>query len=249
MSGHSKWATTKRKKARIDGARAKVFNRIIRELTVAAKMGGSDLSSNTRLRTGVLKAKAANMPAKNIDSAIAKGANELEGVTYFEPLYEGYGAGGISILVECLTDNKTRTVANIRHIFSRMGGNMGESGSVAWMFKSLGVITLLKDQIEEEALMDLVLDAGVEDITSDEDEFTLTMAPESFLTVMEVLEKSNLNTSSSELAKIPDTKMDLVGEEAAKAIRLLEALDDDDDVQNVFTNGEFPEPEEKGDDS
>ena len=239
MSGHSKWATTKRKKAKIDGARAKVFNRIIREITVAAKMGGSDLDANARLRTAVLKAKAANMPSKNIETAIAKGANELQGVTYFEPLYEGYGPGGISVMVQCMTDNKTRTVANIRHIFSKNGGNMGETGSVSWMFKEKGVITLNKDLIGEEELMEKVLDAGVEDMTSDEEEYTLTMDPQHFQAVMEVLEKNNLTTNSGEIDKLPDTKTQISGETGEKALKLLESLDDDDDVQNVYTNAEI----------
>ncbi len=239
MSGHSKWATTKRKKAKIDSARAKVFNRLIREITVAAKMGGSDQEANPRLRTAVLKAKAANMPNKNIDTAIAKGANELSDVNYTEPTYEGYGPGGISIMVDCLTDNKVRTVADIRHIFSRHGGNMGETGSVAWMFKSKGIITIPKELIDEEKLMELVIDAGVEDIQTGEEEYELSMEPNDFQEVMEVLEKNNLTPSSSEVTKIADTKTQVTGDVAKSALKLLDALDENDDVQNVSTNAEF----------
>lgn len=239
MSGHSKWATTKRKKAKIDQARAKVFNRIIRELTVAAKLGGSDQESNPRLRTAVLKAKGANMPNKNIETAIAKGANELDGVTYAEPTYEGYGPGGISIMVDCLTDNKVRTVANIRHIFSRLGGNMGETGSVSWMFKTKGIITVSKSMTDEDKLMEIVLDAGAEDMTVGEEEFEITTSSESFGAVLEALNKASIAVIESEVTKVADTKQKITGEVAQKSLRLLEMLDEDDDVQNVATNAEF----------
>jgi len=241
MSGHSKWATTKRKKARIDSARAKVFNRIIRELTVAAKLGGSDQEANPRLRTAVIKAKAVNMPAKNIETAIAKGANELEGVTYSEPTYEGYGPGGISIMVDCMTDNKTRTVAAIRHIFSKYGGNLGGEGSVAWMFKSKGIILLSKNAVNEDDLIDLVLEAGAEDLDSDGEEYVITMEPDKFQTVMEALASGNLETTSAEITRVSETKSKVTGETAQKAIKLLEMLDENDDVQNVSTNADFDE--------
>jgi YebC/PmpR family DNA-binding regulatory protein len=241
MSGHSKWATTKRKKARIDSARAKVFNRIIRELTVAAKLGGSDQEANPRLRTAVIKAKAVNMPARNIETAIAKGANELEGVTYAEPTYEGYGPGGISIMVDCMTDNKTRTVAAIRHIFSKYGGNLGGEGSVAWMFKSKGIILLPKDAINEDDLIDLVLEAGAEDLDSAGEEYVITMEPDKFQAVMEALASRNLETTSAEITRVSETKSKVTGEAAQKAIKLLEMLDENDDVQNVSTNADFDE--------
>ncbi|MFC1586630.1 YebC/PmpR family DNA-binding transcriptional regulator [Fibrobacterota bacterium] len=241
MSGHSKWATTKRKKARIDSARAKIFNRIIREVTVAAKLGGSDQEANPRLRTAILKAKAVNMPAKNIETAVAKGANELEAVTYSEPTYEGYGPGGISIMVDCMTDNKTRTVAAIRHIFSKYGGNLGTAGSVAWMFKTKGVILLPKDSIPEEDLMDLVLESGAEDMEVVNEDYEITMEPENFQTVMEALSSKNLETSSAEITKISDTKTKVTGETVGKALKLLDMLDENDDVQNVSTNAEFDE--------
>jgi YebC/PmpR family DNA-binding regulatory protein len=239
MSGHSKWATTKRKKARIDNARAKVFNKIIREITVSARLGGSDQEANSRLRTAVLKAKMANMPTKNIENAIAKGAGELDGVNYTENIYEGYGPGGIAIIVDCLTDNKTRTVADVRHIFSKCGGNMGEPGSVAWMFNSKGIITLSKDKISEEELMDLIIDAGAEDIETSDEEYIITMEPESFNSVVDILTKHNLETNSAEVTKIAETKSKVDSENAPKAYKLLDMLEDHDDVQNVSTNAEF----------
>lgn len=243
MSGHSKWATTKRKKAKIDQARAKIFNRIIRELTVAAKHGGSDQDSNAKLRAAVLKAKSANMPSKNIETAIAKGANELEGVNYFELTYEGYGPGGIAILVDALTDNKTRTVANIRHIFSRNGGNMGESGCVAYMFQSKGYFSIPKDQIPEDRLMEIVLDAGAEDLQVGEEEYEVYCKAEHFEALGSALSQAGLKPENSEITKIADLKIKLAGEVAQKSMKLLEALDDDDDVQNVSTNAEFDEKE------
>jgi len=245
MSGHSKWATTKRKKARIDSARAKVFNRIIRELTVLAKMGGSDQGANPRLKMAILKAKAANMPAKNIETAITKGANELDGVDYVEPVYEGYGPGGISIIVDCLTDNKTRTVSEIRHIFSRLGGNLGEEGSVAWSFEKKGVIVIPKTAIKEETLMEMVLDEGVEDIITVEEEYELQMDPANFQKVMELLTSKEIEISSSEVGKISNTKTKVEGEVAEKAMNLLDALEENDDVQNVFTNAEFTETDQE----
>jgi YebC/PmpR family DNA-binding regulatory protein len=241
MAGHSKWANTKRRKAKVDAARAKIFNRVIREITVAAKMGGSDQESNPRLRTAVLKAKAANMPNKNIDTAIAKGANELQGVTYHEPTYEGYGPGGISIMVDCLTDNKTRTVANIRHAFSKHGGNMGETGSVAWMFKTVGIITVDKELIGEDALMELVLEAGAEDFSAEGEEYEIITEQGTFQTVLEALQAKDIESTSAEVTKIADTKTKVEGDVAEKALKLLDALDDDDDVQNVSTNAEIDE--------
>lgn len=243
MSGHSKWATTKRKKARIDGARAKVFNRILREITVGARMGGSDIDGNPRLRAAVLKAKGANMPAKNIETAIAKGAGELEGVIYSEITYEGYGPAGTAIMVDTMTDNKVRTVAEMRHIFLKAGGNMGEAGSVAWMFKTKGVITLGKDAIGEDALFELVTDAGAEDLDSSGSEFEITVEPSAFHAMLDVLEKKGLKPISSEVVKVAENMVKVTGEDAEKVLRLLEALDEQDDVQNVHTNAEFDQKE------
>jgi len=243
MSGHSKWATTKRKKARIDGARAKVFNRILREITVGARMGGSDIDGNPRLRAAVLKAKAANMPAKNIETAIAKGAGELEGVIYSEITYEGYGPAGTAIMVDTMTDNKVRTVAEMRHIFLKAGGNMGEAGSVAWMFKTKGIITLAKDAIGEDALFELVTDAGAEDLDASGSEYEITVEQSSFHAMLDVLEKKGLKPISSEVVKIAENMVKVTGEDAEKVLRLLEALDEQDDVQNVHTNAEFDQKE------
>ncbi|HEX2612827.1 MAG TPA: YebC/PmpR family DNA-binding transcriptional regulator [Fibrobacteria bacterium] len=239
MSGHSKWATTKRKKARIDQARAKVFNRIIRELTVAARAGGSDPDGNPRLRAAILKAKAANMPQKNIDTNIAKGAGELEGVTYTEITYEGYGPGGTAILVDTMTDNRVRTVAEVRHAFSKNGGNMGEEGSVGWMFKQRGVITLPKDKIAEDALFELATENGAEDFDASGDEYEIRVEPEHYHKLVDALQKKGLEPSSAEMSKLAENMIKVTGEEASRAMELLEALDDLDDVQNVHTNAEF----------
>src|SRR5690606_23232108 len=243
MSGHSKWATTKRKKARIDQARAKVFNRIIRELTVAARVGGSDPDGNPRLRAAMLKAKAANMPAKNIETAVAKGAGELEGVQYTEITYEGYGPGGTAILVETMTDNRVRTVAEIRHVFSKKGGNMGEEGSVNWMFKTRGVITVPKDKIGEDELFEFVTENGAEDFDASGDEYEIRVEPDKYHGLVDALAKKGLEPSGAELTKIADNMIKVTGEDAAKAMALLEAIDDLDDVQNVHTNAEF-DPDE-----
>lgn len=243
MSGHSKWATTKRKKARIDQARAKVFNRIIRELTVAARAGGSDPDGNPRLRAAILKAKAANMPQKNIETNIAKGAGELEGVQYTEITYEGYGPGGTAILVETMTDNRVRTVAEIRHVFSKKGGNMGEEGSVSWMFKTRGVITLPKDKIGEDELFEFVTENGAEDFDASGEEYEIRVEPDKYHGLVDALTKKGLEPSSAELSRIADNMIKVTGEDAAKAMALLEALDDLDDVQNVHTNAEF-DPDE-----
>lgn len=243
MSGHSKWATTKRKKARIDQARAKVFNRIIRELTVAARAGGSDPDANPRLRAAILKAKAANMPQKNIETNIAKGAGELEGVTYAEITYEGYGPGGTAILIDTMTDNRVRTVAEVRHAFSKNGGNMGEEGSVAWMFKQRGVITIPKDKIAEDALFELATENGAEDFDASGDEYEIRVEPERYHKLVDALQKKGLEPSSAELSKLADNMIKVAGEDASRAMELLEALDDLDDVQNVHTNAEF-DPDE-----
>jgi YebC/PmpR family DNA-binding regulatory protein len=243
MSGHSKWATTKRKKARIDGARAKVFNRIIREMTVAARLGGSDIEGNPRLRAAVLKAKAANMPAKNIETAIAKGAGELEGVNYSEITYEGYGPAGTAIMVDTMTDNKVRTVAEIRHIFSKAGGNVGAEGAVAWMFKSKGIITLAKDAIGEDALFELVTDNGADDMDSSGSEYEIKVEPAHFSALVEALEKKGLKPLTAEVSKLAENMVKVSGEDAEKVLALLEALDEQDDVQGVHTNAEFDQKE------
>ena len=243
MSGHSKWATTKRKKARIDGARAKVFNRILREITVAARLGGSDQDGNPRLRSAVLKAKGANMPAKNIETAIAKGAGELDGVLYSEITYEGYGPAGTAIMIDTMTDNKVRTVAEIRNIFTKAGGNMGAEGSVAWMFKSKGIITLAKDAIGEDALFELVTDAGADDLDSSGTEYEIKVEPNHFHALLEALQANKLTPIISEVVKVADNMVKVTGPEVEKVLNLLEALDDQDDVQNVHTNADLDQKE------
>jgi YebC/PmpR family DNA-binding regulatory protein len=243
MSGHSKWATTKRKKAKIDSARAKVFNRILREITVAARMGGSDPEGNPRLRSAILKAKGANMPAKNIETAVAKGAGELEGVEYHEITYEGYGPAGTAIMIDTMTDNKVRTVAEIRHIFLKAGGNMGAEGAVAWMFKSKGVITLAKAAIAEDALFELVTDNGAEDLDSSGEEYEIKVDPEHFHKLVEALTAKGLQPGSAEVVKVAENMVKVTGEAAEKVLGLLEALDEQDDVQSVHTNAEFDQKE------
>ncbi len=243
MSGHSKWATTKRKKAKIDGARAKVFNRILRELTVAARMGGSDPEANSRLRNAILKAKDSNMPAKNIETAVAKGAGELEGVQYTEISYEGYGPAGTAIMVDTMTDNKVRTVAEIRNIFSKNGGTMGEAGTVAWMFKTRGIITVAKSAISEDALFELVTDAGAEDLDSSGEEYEIKVEFEHYQGLLSALEAKKIKTTTAEIVKLPENMVKVTGDDAAKVIRILDALDDNDDVQNVFANADFDQAE------
>ncbi len=243
MSGHSKWATTKRKKAKIDQARAKVFTRIIRELTVAARLGGSDQEGNPRLRAAALKAKAANMPAKNIETAIAKGAGELEGVTYVEINYEGYGPAGTAIIIAAMTDNRVRTVAELRNAFSKNGGNLGEEGSVAWMFKDMGVITLPKDAIAEDALFELITENGAEDLITEGEEYEIRVPPDAYHGLLKALDAKKLAPSNTELAKIADNRIMVTGDAAAKVVKLLDVLDELDDVQNVWTNADFDSQE------
>jgi YebC/PmpR family DNA-binding regulatory protein len=243
MSGHSKWATTKRKKARIDGARAKVFNRLLREITVAARMGGSDQDGNPRLRSAVLKAKGSNMPAKNIDTAIAKGAGELEGVHYSEITYEGYGPAGTAIMIDTMTDNKVRTVAEIRNIFTKAGCHMGAEGSVSWLFKSKGIITLAKETIDEDTLFEIATEAGADDLDTSGTEYEIKMDPNHYHAVLEALQAKKLTPLTSEIVKVADNMVKVTGKDVEKVLHLLEALDDQDDVQNVHTNGDL-DPEE-----
>jgi YebC/PmpR family DNA-binding regulatory protein len=236
MSGHSKWATIKRSKGKADAARGKLFNRLIREITIAARMGGGDINSNPRLRSAVSSARAANMPGKNVESAILKGTGQLEGVNYEEVTFEGYGPGGIAVMIECMTDNRNRTVAEVRHALTKHGGNLGQNNSVAWMFKSKGIIRVAGDCMAEDALMELVLDAGAEDMQLDGDEFEITTTPETFEAVRTALEKVNVQAASAELSKVADNPVKVEGENVAKVMRLLEALDDLDDTQHVYAN-------------
>jgi len=239
MSGHSKWATTKRKKAAIDAKRGKMFTKLIKEITIAAREGGGDPAGNPRLRLAIDNAKSANMPQDNIDRAIKKATGELEGVSYHEYTYEGYGPGGIALLVEVATDNKNRTVAEVRHNFSKYGGSMGESHSVAWMFDRKGIITLPKQGKSEDDIMETVLDAGADDLTSEDEFFDVQTSLESFERVRKLLQDKKLNIENASLQWIAKNPVIVSGEDAEKALKLMEALEDCDDVQNVYTNADF----------
>ena len=236
MSGHSKWATIKRSKGKADAARGKVFNRLIREITVAARMSGGDINSNPRLRTAVASARTANMPGKNVENAIMKGTGQLEGVSYEEVSFEGYGPGGVALLIECMTDNRNRTVAEVRHVLTKHGGNLGQTNSTARMFKSKGIIMVPKAAMSEDALMELVLEAGAEDMTLEGDEYEITTGFESFEAVRHALEKAKVTPLSAEISKIAEIPMPLEGENASKVIKLMEALDELDDTQHVYSN-------------
>lgn len=237
MSGHSKWSTIKRKKGANDAKRGKIFTKLIKEITIAAKMGGGDPEGNPRLRSAITAAKSENMPKDNIDRAIKKGTGDLGGAIYEEILYEGYGPGGVAVLVETMTDNKNRTVADIRHFFSKSGGNLGESGCVAWMFDQKGSITVDKAGTTEEELMDLALEAGAEDVVEEEDSFQILTAPESFNDVVEQLEKANVKFSEATISMIAKNTIDVTEEKAARSLlKLLDNLEDHDDVQKVHAN-------------
>jgi len=238
MSGHSKWHSIRHKKAREDAKRGKVFTKLIKELTVSARMGGGDPSMNARLRTAIDRAKAENMPADNIDRAIKKGTGELEGVRYEEYTYEGYGPGGTAILLEVMTDNKNRCTAEVRHVFSKLNGNLGESGCVAWLFAKKGYLAVSSNAVDEETLMEIVLDAGGEDIKEDPEykQFEVYTAPESFHAVKEALAAKGIPYQNAEITMIPKNTVRLDGKEAEQTLRLMDALEDNDDVQHVYSN-------------
>jgi YebC/PmpR family DNA-binding regulatory protein len=242
VSGHSKWSTIKRKKGAIDAKRGKIFTRLIKEITVAARMGGGDPDANPRLRSAIASAKAENMPKDNIDRAIKKGTGELEGAVYEEITYEGYGPGGVAVLVDCMTDNKNRSVADIRHYFSKNGGNLGEFGCVAWMFDKKGTILVDKETIGEEELMDKALEAGAEDVVEEDSVYQVVSAAEDFETVKEVLAAAGVQFIEASVAMVPQTIVEITDEKTAKQIlRLLESLEDHDDVQNVYANFDIPD--------
>jgi YebC/PmpR family DNA-binding regulatory protein len=241
MSGHSKWSTIKHKKAAADAKRGKVFTRVIKELTVSAKLGGGDPNGNPRLRTAIAEAKANNMPADNIRRAIQKGTGELPGVSYEDVVYEGYGPGGVAIYVEVLTDNKMRTTPEIRHAFTKHGGDLGQPNSVSWMFEKKGTFRVPVAATSEERLMDVVVEAGADDLQRSEDDFEVTCSPVSFGAVHDALDKAGIAASASKLAMIPTTTIELDGKKASQCLRLLEALEEHEDVQNVFANLTFDE--------
>ncbi|MBL0732748.1 MAG: YebC/PmpR family DNA-binding transcriptional regulator [Desulfosarcina sp.] len=241
MSGHSKWSTIKHKKGAADAKRGKIFTKLIKEITVAARMGGGDADSNPRLRTAVAAAKNENMPKDNIVRGIKKGTGELEGVNYEEIIYEGYGPGGAAVLLESLTDNKNRAVADIRSIFNKGGGNLGENGCVAWIFAKKGYIVVEKKVADEDTLMDVAIDAGAEDVRDDGDNFEIMTAPKDFEAVKAVIEKASIEYIAAEITMLPQNTIDLKGKEADQMIRLMENLEDCDDVQKVYTNADIPE--------
>jgi YebC/PmpR family DNA-binding regulatory protein len=241
MSGHSKWSTIKRKKGAADAKRGKLFTKAIKEITIAAREGGGDPSANPRLRLAVDNAKSINMPADNIERAIKKATGELEGVTYHELTYEGYATGGIALLVEVATDNKNRTVAEVRHLFSKHNGSMGESGSVAWMFEKKGIISLPKQEKSEDEVLEIVLNAGAEDLNTEDEFFEIQTDVESFEPVRKALLNKNLNVENASLQWIAKNTLNIKGEDAEQVLKLVEALEDCDDVQNVYTNADFDE--------
>ena len=241
MSGHSKWATIKRKKAVLDSKRGKIFTKLIKEITIAAREGGGDPAGNPRLRLAVDNAKSQNMPQENIERAIKKATGELEGVTFHELTYEGYGPAGIAVLVEVATDNKNRTVAEVRHLFSKNGGNMGENGSVAWMFDRKGVITLPAEGKKEDDVMEIVLDAGADDLTAEEGYFEVQTSVESFETVRRTLADKKFTIENASLQWIAKNLIEVKGEDAEKVMKMIEALEDIDDVQNVYSNADIVE--------
>lgn len=243
MSGHSKWASIKHKKAATDAKRGKVFTRIIKELAVAARMGGGEPDANPRLRKAIADAKAANMPADNIKRAIMKGTGQLEGVNYEEISFEGYGPGGVAIYIETLTDNNNRTVSEIRHLFSKHGGNMGESGCVAWMFQRKGYIVVEKSQASEDKLMDIILEAGAEDLQEDGSNFEVFTAPEDHEAVDQALKDAEIEIAASSLSMVPQNYVKLEGKQAQQCLKLMEALEDHDDAQHVWANFDIDEAE------
>ena len=241
MSGHSKWASIKHKKGAVDAKRGKVFSKLIKEVTVAARLGGGDPSGNPRLRTAIQAAKAENMPKDNIDRAIKKGSGELAGVSYEEVNYEAYGPGGVAMIIDCLTDNKNRTVADIKHILDRHGGSIGEPGCVSWMFEQKGMIVFDKDKVEEERLMDLALEADAEDIKEEGTEFEVLTDPADFGSVKKAFDDGGLSYTLAEVSKIPQNTVKLEGKEAEKMLNLMEALEDHDDINHIYANFDIPD--------
>ncbi len=241
MSGHSKWATIKHKKGATDAKRGKIFTRLIKEITIAAKGGGGDPDGNPRLRTAIAAAKAENMPADNIKRAIQRGTGELEGVSYEEITYEGYGPGGVAVIVDVLTDNKNRAVSEIRHAFSKNGGNLGAEGAVAWMFTKKGVIVIAKNAASEEKITEVVLDAGAEDLSDEGDTWEVLCAPADYEAVTNALKAANIKPEHAEVTLIASTYTKLEGSQANAMMRLLEVLEDLDDAQNVYSNFDMDE--------
>ncbi len=243
MSGHNKWSTIKHKKAKQDAIRARIFTRLIREITIAAREGGGDPDSNPRLRNAIAAAKAANMPSENIERAIKKGTGELPGVSYEEIVYEAYGPGGVAMLIEVVTDNKNRSAAEIRHILDRNGGKLGGQGSVMWMFETWGIVEVPAEGVDEDELMEIALEAGAEDMQRDGDVYVIKVNPSNLEDVRKAVEEKGININKAEVTKIPQNTTKLTGSDAEKMLKLMNALDDHDDVQNVYANFDISEEE------
>jgi YebC/PmpR family DNA-binding regulatory protein len=243
MSGHSKWSTIKHKKAAKDAKRGKVFTKLIKEITVAARLGGGDINANPRLRTAVLTARQNSMPSDNIERAIKKGTGELEGVSYEEITYEGYGPGGVAVMVETLTDNKNRTLPEIRSIFDKNGGNIGSAGSVAWMFAKKGLVTVERKGVDEDKVMEVALEAGADDVQESGDVLEIYTPPERFVAVKESLDAAGVTSASAEITMVPSSTTTITGKPAEQMLRLLELLEDHDDVQRVSSNMDIAQEE------
>ncbi len=243
MSGHNKWSSIKHKKAREDAKRGAIFTKLIKEITIAAKLGGGNIESNPRLRMAVEKAKEANMPKQNIEKAIKKGTGELPGVSYEDIIYEGYGPGGVALIIEATTDNRQRTTASVRHILSKFGGSLGETGCVSWMFNYVGYMSFDKDSTDEESLFEAALEAGAEDVKENEEDsvYEVITDPKEFISVKEALESKGFKPQTAELTRIPQTTVKLEGDKAMSMLKLMEALEDDDDVSNVYANFDIPD--------
>lgn len=243
MSGHSKWHTIKHKKSLLDARRGKLFTKIIKELTVAARLGGGDPEANPRLRKAIAEAKSANLPNDTIERAIKRGTGEIEGTSYEEVTYEGYGPGGVAVLIHTMTDNRNRTVAELRHLFSKMGGKLGETGSVAWIFERKGYIVVDKAAMPEERLFELAIEAGAEDLRDDEDSFEIITDPDNFDQVLAAVKQAGIEPQVAEVSMVPQTYVKLEGQDARQMVKLMEALEDHDDVQKVFANFDISEQE------
>ena len=241
MSGHSKWSSIKHKKGITDARRGKIFSKLIKEITVSARMGGGDTISNPRLRTAIQAAKNENMPKDNIERAVKRGTGELEGVNYEESTYEGYGLGGAAIFIESLTDNKNRAVADIRHIITKAGGNLGTSGCVAWMFEKKGYIVIEGSAVDEDTLMEIAIDAGAEDVREDNGNYEIITSVQNFETVKSAIDDTDIPCIDAEITMLPQSTVNLEGKEAEQMVKLMETLEDCDDVQKVYTNADIPE--------
>ena len=245
MSGHSKWATIKHKKGAADAKRGQIFTKLIKEISIAARMGGGDAESNARLRTAILKARAANMPKDNVDRAIKKGTGELEGMSYEELVYEAYAPGGVALLIEVLTDNKNRAAADVRNILTRAGGSLATAGAVSRLFKRKGIINFDAEKYTEDQIMEAALEGGAEDVATMDGIIEVTTAPEDFEAVLNALNEKNFESMSAEISMIPDVEVDMDKDGTAKALRLIEKLEENDDVQNVYNNVAVPDDYEE----